>query len=112
MSALGFSPLALWSVTPEELDVTNLHLRSWVSGEPRQDSTTVGMIFPVDFIIWYLRQFLAHEPGGVVLTGTPEGVVFTGCFPDICASDVVEIEGLDRQRQEVGQAQATRGSRE
>jgi 2-keto-4-pentenoate hydratase/2-oxohepta-3-ene-1,7-dioic acid hydratase in catechol pathway len=105
-SAPGFSPLGPWLVTPDEVDVTNLRLRSWVNGEPRQDSTTADLIFPVDFIIWHLSQFLALEPGDVVLTGTPEGVALSGRFPYISAGDVVEIEieGLGRQRQEFGQA--------
>lgn len=105
-SAPGFSPLGPWLVTPDEVDVTNLRLRSWVNGEPRQDSSTSDLIFSVDFIIWHLSQFLALEPGDVVLTGTPEGVALSGRFPYIAAGDVVEIEieGLGRQRQEFGQA--------
>ncbi len=105
-SAPGFSPLGPWLVTPDEVDAANLRLRSWVNGEPRQDSNTSDMIFPVDYIVWHLSQFLALEPGDVVLTGTPEGVALSGRFPYISAGDVVEIEieGLGRQRQEFGQA--------
>lgn len=105
-SAPGFSPLGPWLVTPDEVDVRNLRLRSWVNGEPRQDSNTSDLIFPVDFIIWHLSQYLALEPGDVVLTGTPEGVALSGRFPYISAGDVVEIEieGLGCQRQEFGQA--------
>ena len=105
-SSPGFSPLGPWLVTPEDVDPTNLRLRSWVNGEPRQDSNTADLIFPVDFIIWHLSQFLALEPGDVILTGTPEGVALSGRFPYLKAGDVVEIEieGLGRQRQVFGQA--------
>ena len=105
-SAPGFSPLGPWLVTPEDVDPTSLRLRSWVNGEPRQDSNTADLIFPVDFIIWHLSQFLALEPGDVILTGTPEGVGLSGRFPYIKAGDVVEIEieGLGHQRQVFGQA--------
>jgi 2,4-diketo-3-deoxy-L-fuconate hydrolase len=105
-SSPGFSPLGPWLVTPDEVDVTNLRLRSWVNGEPRQDSSTADLIFPVDFIVWHLSQFLALEPGDVVLTGTPEGVALSGRFPYLAKGDIVEIEieGLGRQRQEFGQA--------
>lgn len=105
-SAPGFSPLGPWLVTPDEVDATDLRLRSWVNGELRQDSNTSDLIFPVDFIIWHLSQFLALEPGDVILTGTPEGVALSGRFPYISAGDVVEIEieGLGRQCQEFGQA--------
>ncbi|WP_052850118.1 fumarylacetoacetate hydrolase family protein [Streptomyces avicenniae] len=98
----GFTPLGPWLVTPDEIDHTALRLRSWVGGEPRQDSTTADMIFGVEYLIWHLSQYLALEPGDVVLTGTPEGVALSGRFPYLSPGDVVEVEipGLGRQRQE------------
>jgi 2-keto-4-pentenoate hydratase/2-oxohepta-3-ene-1,7-dioic acid hydratase in catechol pathway len=105
-SSPGFSPLGPWLVTADEVDSTNLRLRSWVNGEPRQDSSTADLIFNVDYIIWHLSQFLALEPGDVIMTGTPEGVALSGRFPYLREGDVVEIEidGLGRQRQVMGQA--------
>lgn len=105
-SSPGFSPLGPWLVTPDEVDAGNLRLRSWVNGEPRQDSSTADLVFGIDHIIWHLSQFLALEPGDVVLTGTPEGVALSGRFPYLKAGDVVEIEieGLGRQRQLFRQA--------
>lgn len=101
-SAPGFTPTGPWLVTPDEVDHRSLRLRSWVNGEPRQDSSTADMIFDVDYIIWHLSQYLALEPGDLVLTGTPEGVALSGRFPYLTAGDIVEIEieGLGRQRQE------------
>lgn len=100
--APGFNPTGPWLVTPDEVDCQNLALRSWVNGEVRQDSTTADQIFPVDFIVWHLSQYLALEPGDLVLTGTPEGVALSGRFPYLAAGDVceIEIDGLGRQRQE------------
>ena len=100
-SAPGFNPTGPWLVTPDEVDYTNLRLRSWVNGEPRQDSTTADLIFDVDFIIWHLSQYLTLEPGDLVLTGTPAGVALSGRFPYLKAGDVceIEIDGLGRQRQ-------------
>lgn len=100
--APGFNPTGPWLVTPDEVDHQNLALRSWVNGEARQDSTTADQIFPVDFIVWHLSQYLTLEPGDLVLTGTPEGVALSGRFPYLAAGDVceIEIEGLGRQRQE------------
>ena len=105
-SAPGFSPRGPWLVTADEIDSGDLRLRSWVNGEPRQDSNTADLIFDVNYVIWHLSQFLALEPGDVVLTGTPEGVALSGRFPYLRAGDVVEIEieGLGRQRQVFGQA--------
>lgn len=101
--APGFNPLGPWLVTPDEVDHSDLRLRSWVNGEPRQDSTTADMIFDVPFLLWHLSQHLALEPGDVILTGTPEGVALSGRYPYLRAGDVIEfeIEGLGRQRQVV-----------
>jgi 2,4-didehydro-3-deoxy-L-rhamnonate hydrolase len=100
--APGFSPLGPWLVTPDEVDHANLRLRSWVNGEPRQDSTTADLIFGVEHLVWHLSRYLALEPGDVIMTGTPEGVALSGRFPYLRPGDVVEleIEGLGRQRQE------------
>jgi 2,4-didehydro-3-deoxy-L-rhamnonate hydrolase len=98
--APGFNPLGPELVTPEEVDHQALRLRSWVNGEPRQDSSTADMVFDVAFLVWHLSQYLALEPGDVVMTGTPEGVALSGRFPYLRPGDVVEteIEGLGRQR--------------
>ena len=100
-SAPGFSPLGPWLVTADEVDAQSLGLRSWVNGEPRQNSSTADMIFSVDHLVWDLSQYLTLEPGDVILTGTPQGVAFGGLFPYLRDGDVVEIEidGLGRQRQ-------------
>lgn len=100
--APGFNPTGPWLVTPDEVDVDALRLRSWVNGEPRQDSNTNDMIFDVRAIVHHLSQYVALEPGDLILTGTPQGVAFGGKFPYLKAGDVVdiEIEGLGHQRQE------------
>lgn len=99
--APGFTPTGPWLVTPDEVDHHGLGLRSWVNGEPRQDSTTRDMVFDVEFLIWHLSQYLVLEPGDLVLTGTPEGVALSGRFPYLRPGDVceLEIDGLGRQRQ-------------
>jgi 2,4-diketo-3-deoxy-L-fuconate hydrolase len=108
--APGFNPTGPWLVTPDEVDPQALRLRSRVNGEPRQDSSTADMIFPVDHIVWHLSQFLTLEPGDLVLTGTPEGVALSGRFPYLAPGDVVdiEIEGLGAQRQEFTAWEAAR----
>ena len=101
--APGFNPTGPWLLTPDEVDHRDLGLRSWVNGEPRQDSRTSDMIFGVEHLVWHLSQYLALEPGDLVLTGTPEGVALSGRFPYLRPDDVVELEitGLGRQRQRV-----------
>lgn len=100
--AAGFNPTGPWLVTPDEVDVRNLRLRSWVNGEPRQDSNTSDMIFDVYAIVHHLSQYATLEPGDLILTGTPQGVAFGGKYPYLTPGDVVdiEIEGLGHQRQE------------
>lgn len=100
--APGFNPTGPWLVTADEVDVDHLRLRSWVNGEPRQDSNTDDMIFDVRVIVHHLSQYVTLEPGDLILTGTPQGVAFGGKFPYLKAGDVVEIEieGLGHQRQE------------
>jgi 2-keto-4-pentenoate hydratase/2-oxohepta-3-ene-1,7-dioic acid hydratase in catechol pathway len=99
--APGFNPTGPWVVTPDEVDHGALRLRSWVNGEPRQDSSTADMIFSVEHLVHHLSQYLTLEPGDLLLTGTPQGVALSGRFPYLSAGDVVEleIEGLGRQRQ-------------
>ncbi len=101
-AAFGFNPTGPWLVTPDEVDVQNLRLRSFVNGEPRQDSSTSDMIFSVAEIVHHISQYMTLEPGDLILTGTPQGVAFGGRFPYLRPGDVVEIdiEGLGSQRQE------------
>lgn len=102
-SAPGFCPLGPELVTADEIDPADLRLRSWVNGEPRQDSTTADLIFDVDHLVHHLSHYLPLEPGDLVLTGTPQGVALSGNFPYLKAGDVLEMEiaGLGRQRQQV-----------
>lgn len=97
----GYMPLGPWVVTADEFDPADVRLRSWVNGEPRQDSRTSDMIFDCAEIVRDLSQYMQLEPGDIISTGTPEGVAVSGRFPYLGSSDVVEveIEGLGRQRQ-------------
>lgn len=105
-SCPGFTPVGPYLVTRDEVNASNLRLRSWVNGELRQDSSTSDLIFDIDYLVWHLSQYLALEPGDLILTGTPAGVALSGRFPYLSAGDVVEIEieGLGRQRQVFAQA--------
>lgn len=102
----GFAPTGPALVPADELDARDVRLRSWVNGEPRQDSTTADMIFDVAYLVWHLSQYMALEPGDLICTGTPQGVALSGRFPYLRDGDVVEveIEGVGRQRHAVADA--------
>jgi 2-keto-4-pentenoate hydratase/2-oxohepta-3-ene-1,7-dioic acid hydratase in catechol pathway len=96
----GFSPMGPYLVTSDEIpDPQNLWLRCWVNGEKRQDSNTKDMIFPVDEIVSYLSQYMTLDPGDVILTGTPQGVVLGMAVKNwLKPGDevIVEIEKMGR----------------
>ena len=103
-----FNPLGPWLVTADEVaDPQSLGMRLWVNGELRQDGDSKNMIFGVAEIIRYLSWFMVLEPGDVINTGTPAGVALgMPDHPYLRDGDVMELEidGLGRQRQPVGQA--------
>jgi 2-keto-4-pentenoate hydratase/2-oxohepta-3-ene-1,7-dioic acid hydratase in catechol pathway len=103
-----FNPFGPWIRTADEVpDPHALALRLWVNGDLRQDGNTKNMVFEVGYLVWYLSQFLVLRPCDVINTGTPAGVALgRPDKPYLRQGDVVELEidGLGRQRQVMGQA--------
>lgn len=103
-----FNPLGPWLVTTDEIeDPQNLAMQLSVNGVTRQNGTTANMIFGVDFLVWYVSQFMVLEPGDLINTGTPAGVSLGhDDVPYLRQGDVVElsIQGLGAQRSVLGQA--------
>jgi 2,4-diketo-3-deoxy-L-fuconate hydrolase len=74
-SAPTFNPAGPYLVTPDEIgDVLALDMWLDVDDTRRQTGSTSTMIFSPTFIVHYLSQFLALEPGDLINTGTPPGV--------------------------------------
>ena len=72
----AFLPLGKYMVTADEVgDPQNLQLSCYLNGEQRQNSNTVDMVFSVAEIIEFLSRHMTLEPGDLILTGTPEGVI-------------------------------------
>lgn len=72
----GFAPLGPYLVPKSEIaDPNNLTLTTMLNGEIRQNSTTADMIFSCEQLISYISTYVTLEPGDVILTGTPEGVI-------------------------------------
>jgi 2-keto-4-pentenoate hydratase/2-oxohepta-3-ene-1,7-dioic acid hydratase in catechol pathway len=71
-----FLPLGKYLVTKDEVgDPQRLGLRCSLNGEVRQDSNTADMVFSIAEIIEDLSRHMTLEPGDLILTGTPEGVI-------------------------------------
>ncbi len=74
-SAPTFNPAGPYLVTPDEVgDAMNLEMALDIDGVRRQTGNTNKMVFGPAFLVHYLSQFLALEPGDLINTGTPPGV--------------------------------------
>jgi 2-keto-4-pentenoate hydratase/2-oxohepta-3-ene-1,7-dioic acid hydratase in catechol pathway len=72
----GFCPVGPYLVTADEVgDPNALGIRCYVNGELRQNSNTADMIFYCNEIVSYISQYITLQPGDLILTGTPEGVI-------------------------------------
>jgi 2-keto-4-pentenoate hydratase/2-oxohepta-3-ene-1,7-dioic acid hydratase in catechol pathway len=71
----GFAPAGPWVVTADELDPCNLAISCRRGGEVVQDSNTSHMIFDVYTIVSYASRYIGLEPGDLIFTGTPNGVI-------------------------------------
>ncbi len=69
-----FCPMGPLAVTRDEIDLADTGVRSFVNGEPRQDSNTGLLIFDVPTIIATIAEGVTLLPGDVIATGTPAGV--------------------------------------
>jgi 2-keto-4-pentenoate hydratase/2-oxohepta-3-ene-1,7-dioic acid hydratase in catechol pathway len=91
-----FLPLGPWLVTADEVgDPQALRLRTWVNGELRQDSNTADMIFSVAQLVSFISRVLTLDPGDLIVTGTPEGVILGRPEPErvwLKAGDELSLE--------------------
>ena len=71
----GFAPLGPYLVTADQIDPDNLKIECRVNGETRQSSSTSDLIFSCRQLIAYISRIFTLEPGDLIFTGTPEGVI-------------------------------------
>jgi 5-oxopent-3-ene-1,2,5-tricarboxylate decarboxylase / 2-hydroxyhepta-2,4-diene-1,7-dioate isomerase len=85
------TPIGPWLVDATDVtDPQTLALQTTVNSKVTQSGNTKDMIFDVPFLIEYFSSFMTLQPGDLILTGTPDGVV--DCQPgDVI---VTEIEGI------------------
>ena len=88
------TPLGPWLVDAK--DITNpmaLKLQTAVNGQVTQSGNTADMIFNVPFLIEYFSSFMTLQPGDLILTGTPDGVV--DCQPgDVVVTEIEHVGAL------------------
>ncbi len=72
----GFGVVGPWVVTADLVgDPQNLKIECHVNGELRQSSNTSDMIYSCADLVSYASQHMTLEPGDIIYTGTPEGVI-------------------------------------
>ena len=89
----GGTVLGPWFVDATDIATpVHLNLRTLVNGEQTQSGNTRDLVHDIPSLIEYLSGFMTLNPGDVILTGTPEGVVNVNVGDEV----VTEIEGIGR----------------
>jgi 2-keto-4-pentenoate hydratase/2-oxohepta-3-ene-1,7-dioic acid hydratase in catechol pathway len=72
----NFAPIGPYFVSADLVgDPNNLKIETRVNGELRQSSNTSNFIFNTQQLLSYISRHLTLEPGDIVFTGTPHGVI-------------------------------------
>lgn len=90
----GATPLGPFLVDRGDVpDPMALALRTTVNGRVTQSGNTRNMIFDVPFLVEYFSSFMTLQPGDLILTGTPDGVV--DCRPgDVVVTEIERLGAL------------------
>ena len=73
--AKGFDTFAAIGPCIEtELDPGNADIKTYLSGELKQQVNTSDLIFPVPKLISFISHIMTLMPGDVIATGTPSGI--------------------------------------
>ncbi|NVK03098.1 MAG: fumarylacetoacetate hydrolase family protein [Oceanospirillaceae bacterium] len=88
-------PMGPWLVdTADIADANALRLTTHVNGKMTQEGTTKDMIFNVPFVIEYLSKVMTLNPGDMICTGTPHGIV--DCQPgDLIVCEIEAVCALE-----------------
>ncbi len=74
-SADTFGPIGPYLVTQDEIaNVQNLEMSLDVNGKKMQRGNTSKMIFNINYLLFYLSNFMSLQSGDIITTGTPPGV--------------------------------------
>ena len=81
-----FGPMGPWLVSADEIDPTNVNVRTYVNGELRQDGNTQYLRHSIAELIEYLSEFMTLQRGDIIFSGTPKGI------SHVYAGDQVRVE--------------------
>jgi 2-keto-4-pentenoate hydratase/2-oxohepta-3-ene-1,7-dioic acid hydratase in catechol pathway len=88
----GTMPIGPEVVTVDEVDISDVAIRSTLNGEVMQEARTSMMIVNVARAVEYFSGFTTLRPGDVIATGTPGGVGFARTPPVwLMPGDVIEV---------------------
>jgi len=89
----GGTVLGPWFVEAADIGApVELELRTFVNGRQTQHGNTRDLVHRIPALIAYLSGFMTLNPGDVILTGTPEGVVNVAAGDEV----VTDIERIGR----------------
>jgi len=72
----GSAPIGPYLVTADQVpDPNRLKIECRVNGEVRQSSNTADMVFGCPSLVSYISRYFTLQPGDIIFTGTPEGVI-------------------------------------
>ncbi len=90
----GLTPVGPWVVDRDDVpDPMDLDLRTTVNGKVVQQGTTRDMIFDIPYLVEYLTSIMTLGPGDLILTGTPQGVVYLNPG-DVVVTEVESVGAL------------------
>jgi 5-oxopent-3-ene-1,2,5-tricarboxylate decarboxylase/2-hydroxyhepta-2,4-diene-1,7-dioate isomerase len=91
-----FGPVGPYLVTADEIDPTNVTLRTYVNGELRQHGNTGNLRHSIAELIEYMSDFMTLQEGDMIWSGTPEGIshIYPG---DHVACEIEGIGKLENQ---------------
>jgi hypothetical protein len=84
-----YAPLGPCLVAASEIpDPRQLHLRTTVDGEVRQDESVSDLLFDCAYLVSYLSQGTTLQKGSVIMSGTPGGETLVPSPFGLCASEI------------------------
>jgi 5-oxopent-3-ene-1,2,5-tricarboxylate decarboxylase / 2-hydroxyhepta-2,4-diene-1,7-dioate isomerase len=82
----GFCPIGPNVIAADDVDPTDLTLRTYVNGAVVQEGNSGELLWPFAYMLADLSRLITLEPGDVLLTGTPAN------SRPVEPGDVVEVE--------------------